>query len=109
MDIHFTARRFKAHGDVRNYALEAVKKLDKYYDGIVRSDIILSFERSTNSVKTAEIIIRLGRTTLSAEEKSEDFVKSLDLAIAKLERQLEKYKTKIRKKDKQTLRDVKGK
>ena len=109
MDIHFTARRFKAHRDVRDYAMEAIKKLDKYYDGIVRSDIILSFERSMNSVKTAEIVLRVDRTTLSAKEKSEDFVKSLDIAVGKLERQLEKYKTKIRKKDKKTLRSVKGK
>jgi len=109
MDVHFTARRFKAHRDIRDYAMDAIKKLDKYYDGIVRSDIILSFERSTNSVKTAEIVLRVDRTTLSARERSEDFIKSMDLALGKLERQLDKYKTKLRKKDKRTLRDVKGK
>ena len=109
MDIHFTARRFKAHREVRDYALDAIKKLDKYYDGIVRSDIILSFERRLNSIKTAEIIIRAGRTVLSATEKSEEFIKSIDLAIGKLERQLDKYKTKIRRKDKKAIRNVKGK
>ena len=109
MDIHFTARRFKAHRDVRDYAMEAIKKLDKYYDGIVRSDIILSFERRTNSVKSAEVILRVDKATLSARERSEDFVKSLDLALGKLERQLEKHKTKTRKKDKKALRNVKGK
>ena len=109
MDIHFTARRFKAHRDVRDYAMATIRKLDKYYDGIVRSDIILSFERSTNSIKCAEVILRVDRATLSAREKSDDFVKSLDLALGKVERQLEKHKAKIRKKDKKTLRDVKGK
>ena len=109
MDIHFTARRFKAHKDVKDHSLTSVKKLDKYYDGIVRVDIILSFERSTKSVKTAEITLHVHGATLLAKEKSEDFHKSIDLAVEKLERQLAKYKTKLRKKDKQALRRAKEK
>ncbi len=107
MDIHFTARKFKAHDTMKEHAVEAVKRLDKYYDGIMRSDIILSFERTTNSLKMAEINLRVQGTLLSAKEKSEDFYKSIDLAIEKLERQLAKHKTKIRTKNKTTLRRVK--
>ena len=109
MDVHFTARKFKAHDNVKDHALGAVKKLDKYYDGIVRSDIILSFERKTNSLKTAEVNLHVHGTMLSAKEKSDDFLKSIDLAIEKLERQLHKYKTKLRSKDKKTLRSLKTK
>ncbi len=109
MHIHFTARKFKAHSTVREHALDSVKRLDKYYDGIVRSDIILSFERPTNSIKTAEINLHVHGTTLSAKEKTEDFHKSIDLAVEKIERQLEKYKMKLTKKNKKTLRRVKEK
>ena len=107
MDTHFTARKFKARPDLKGYALGAVKKLDKYYDGIVRADIILSYERTTQSVKKAEINIHVYGSTLSAKESSEEFLKSIDLAISKLERQLAKYKTKLRVKNKRTLRKVK--
>jgi putative sigma-54 modulation protein len=107
MDLHFTARKFKAHENIKSHALESVKKLDKYYDGIVRGDVILSFERTTNSLKTAEINLHVHGTILSAKEKSEDFLKSIDIAIDKLERQLQKYKTKIRSKDIKTLRNLK--
>ena len=105
MDIHFTARRFKAHKDIRDYALESIQRLDKFYDGIQRSDVILSFERTTNSVKTAEVNIHINGNTLSAKEKSEDFILSLDRAIDKLIKQLDKVKTKtgIRKRKLQKL------
>lgn len=107
MDIHFTARRFKAHQQFRDHALNALKRLDRFYDGIVRSDVILSFERKPNSIKAAEIIIHVNKSVLSAKEKSEDFIKSIDLAIEKVERQLEKYKAKVRRRDKSTLRKLK--
>jgi putative sigma-54 modulation protein len=107
MEIHFTARKFKARDEVKTYASDAVMRLDKYYDGIVRADIILSFERTTQSVKTAEINLHVHGATLSATETSEEFNKSIELALVKLERQLAKYKTKLRMKNKKTLRRVK--
>jgi putative sigma-54 modulation protein len=107
MEIHFTARKFKAHDTIRNHAIESVKKLDKFYDGIVRGDIILSYERPTQSVKKAEINLHVFGTHLTAKEKSDDFFKSIDLTIVKLEHQLEKYKTKLRGKDKKVLRRTK--
>jgi putative sigma-54 modulation protein len=96
MDVHITARRFKAHKEIRDYALESIQRLDKYYDGIIRSDVILSFERRTNSIKTAEINIHIQGNTLSAKEKSEDFILSLDRAVEKIIKQLDKVKTKTR-------------
>ncbi len=107
MDIHFTARKFRARKNVKDHAIEAVKKLDRYYDGIVRGTIVLSFERMAKSVKSAEITLHVYGTVLTGRERSEDFLKSVDLAVDKLERQLEKYKTKLHTKNKKTLRRVK--
>jgi putative sigma-54 modulation protein len=107
MDIHLTARKFRAREEIRKHAMTSVKKLDKFYDGIVRCDVILSFERTTNSLKVAEINLHVHGTVLTACEKSEEYFKSIDLAVEKLERQLAKYKTKLRMRNKKTLRRVK--
>jgi len=107
MDTHFTARKFRARADLKAYAVEEVKKLDKFYDGIVRADVILSFEKKSQSVKKAEINLHVFGSMLTATESSEEFPKSIDLAIGKLERQLAKYKTRLRMKNKKTLRLVK--
>lgn len=108
MDIQVTARHFRARAEVKAHATEAVKKLGRFYDGIISADVILSFERRLNSVKAAEINLHVHRTVLSAREKSDDFVKSIDAAAEKLTVQLEKYKAKLRAKDKVTVRRLKA-
>jgi ribosomal subunit interface protein len=109
MEVHFTARRFRADPDMKERAIESVKKLDKYFDGIRRCDIILSFGRATNSVKTAELNLHVNRTTLVAVESSGDFSKSIDAALEKLGRRLETYKSKLRAKDRKKVRQVRSK
>jgi len=107
MDIHFTARHFKANKELRDYAISSIQKLDRFYDGILRSDIILSYERQRNSVKIVEINLRVHRQVLNVKEKSDDYYKSIDLAIDKLIRQLDKFKSKLHMKDKKLLNRVK--
>jgi putative sigma-54 modulation protein len=109
MDINFTARRFRAHSEIKDYAMEEVKKLEKLYDGIVRGDVILFYERGTNSVKTAEINLHVYGTTLTAHHGSDDYVKSIDGALEKLTIQLKKYKSKLREKDKTRVRYIREK
>ena len=109
MDIQFTARRFRAQSEIKSHAIDAVQKLGKFYDGIVRADIILSYERGTNSVKTAEITLHVYGVVLFAKERSDDFVKSINVATEKLGNQLKKYKSKLRSKDKGVVRSFQEK
>jgi putative sigma-54 modulation protein len=107
MNIHFTARRFRAHPTLKEHALDAVKKLARFYDGIVGADIILSYERGTNSIKTAEVNLHVYSTVLSAKEKSDDYVKSIDAVVGKLSVQLSRYKSKLHAKNKGKVRAMK--
>lgn len=109
MEIHFTARHFRAHPTVKEHAIEAAQKLNRFYDGIRRCDIILSFDRPTNSVKKVEMNLHLNRTMLTALEGSEDFHKSIDLAVDKIERRLRAYKSKTRSKNRKKILRVKAK
>ena len=99
MNVKFTARRFHAHPDIKEHAVETVKKLDRFFDGILSAEVILSYERVTKSVKMAEINLRVHGAVLTARGKSEDFIKSIDASGEKLQMQLAKYKTKRRSKD----------
>jgi putative sigma-54 modulation protein len=108
MHIKFTARRFRARPEVKEHALEMVKKLERYFDSIVGADVILSFEGAEKNIKIAEVNLHVHGSILTAKEKSEDFRKSIDFAVDKLNMQLEKYKTKLRSKDKNGLRELKA-
>lgn len=109
MDIKLTARRFRAHPETKEHAINQVGKLDRFFDGIVSADVILSFEGAEKNIKIAEINLHVHRSVLTAKEKSDDFRKSVDLATEKLNMQLQKYKSKLRSKDKNKVRALKAK
>ena len=93
MHINMTARRFKLSKELKEYAEAEVYRLKKYYEPIIDVDIILGWEKKD---RIAEINIAVYGTTLTAHERSGDMRKSIDRAVDKLERQLKKYKEKIR-------------
>jgi len=109
MNIKFTARHFRPRQSLKDHALQEVRKLSRFYDGIVSATVILSYERATNSVKSAEINLHVYGTVLTAREKSDDYIKSIDAAVSKLSLRLGKYKTRLRGKDKSRVRTIQEK
>lgn len=109
MNVKLTARRFRARPDIKEHATGQVKKIAKFFDGIIGADIILSFEGAEKNIKIAEINLHVQGAVLTAKEKSDDFRKSIDFAVDKLTLRLEKYKSKLRSKDKNKVRSFKAK
>ncbi len=109
MDIHITARHFKAHETLRSYAFDAINKLENHFEGIISAKLILSYEKSLNSVKAAELIVKVQGAVLKSLEKSPEYTKSIDAAVEKIERQLQKHKSKKREKSKTVIRKTKSK
>ena len=92
----FTARHFKAHDSIKEFAKSHVEGLTKYYDGITKAEVILSYEKPVGSIKTAEIIVHAkGNHIFTAKESSDDFKKSFEAAMNKIETQIKKFKDKL--------------
>ncbi|MBI2619917.1 MAG: ribosome-associated translation inhibitor RaiA [Ignavibacteriales bacterium] len=106
MTISVTSRHFKAHQSLVEYAEQAVKRLGHFYDGIIKCDVVLSYENPYKRTKIAEVIVSVYRSRLTAEERSDDFFKSVDGAMGKVLAQLKKYKGRLHHKDRQTVRKV---
>jgi len=95
MRINFTARHYKAPERLRKYAESKVKKLEKFWDSIIDCEIILDYIKEQ---QVAEIRATVHNHTLVAKATNEnDIYKSIDEAVEKIERQLKKFKTKIKK------------
>ncbi len=109
MTTTVTSRHFKAHATLVDYAKAAVEKLDRFYDGIIKCEVKLSFEKSRNSVKIAEIIVTVYKSRLTGVARTEDFQKSVDAAVEKVLVQLKKYKDRLRNKDRIQVRRVRAK
>jgi ribosome hibernation promoting factor len=109
MTVNVTSRHFKAHQTLVEYAERSVESLEHYYDGIIKCDIVLKFEKTRKSTKIAEVVVSVARHKLAAEGQSDDFFKAIDGAVQKVQHQIQKYKERLRMKDRNTVRRVREK
>jgi putative sigma-54 modulation protein len=106
MNFTFTSRHFKAHDTLKEIAQNEVDKINKFYDGIIKCEVILSFEKVTNSIKIAEFIVNSNNHhTFTAKEQSEDFKISIEGAADKIISQIKKYKEKLKSNHNSKLAD----
>lgn len=94
MNINITARKFKARETLKDFCKDEVKSLLKFNDSLISADVILSFQNSHDSIKKAEITLRIPGQTLIAAEESDEFTKAVSASVAKLLRQLKTLKSK---------------
>ncbi len=97
MNFTLTARHFKAHDTLKEFAEAEIDKIARFYDGIIKSEVILSYEKPTNSVKNAEVIVKINNHhTFTSKEQSDDFKVSIERAVDKVAAQIKKYKERLK-------------
>jgi len=96
MNINITSRKFKAKDSLKDLITDEVKSLEKFNDDILDVDVILSYRNIKDSIKMAELSLQLPRKTIVISEESENFEKSVSVAVDKLKRQLKEIKSRKR-------------
>jgi len=93
MQFNITFRNLDATEALKDYARDRVERVNKYVDRPTEAHVVLSLERYLHH---ADIGIHAGRYFLRGREKSPDMYASIDLAMDKIERQLKRYKEKLK-------------
>ena len=93
MQMNITFRQFGTSDALKEYAREKVDRVNKLLDRAGEAHVVLSLERHLHH---ADITIHSGSWVLRGREKSEDMYASIDLAMDKIERQLRRYKDKLK-------------
>jgi putative sigma-54 modulation protein len=93
MQMNITFRHFEPIDSLKNYAQDKVERANKYLDRAGEAHVVLSLERHLHH---ADITITSGPFVLRGREKSEDMYASIDLAMDKIERQLRRYKERLK-------------
>jgi ribosome hibernation promoting factor len=93
MQFNITFRNLDATDALKEYARDKVERVNKYVDRPTEAHVVLSLERYLHH---ADIGIHAGRYFLRGREKSPDMYASIDLAMDKIERQLKRYKEKLK-------------
>jgi putative sigma-54 modulation protein len=96
MQLSTTFRHMDASQAVREYAAEKLDKIRKYFHkDPISAHAVFSVERGFHHVADLNITLPTG-IVINAKETTEDMYSSIDLAAARIERQVRKWKEKIR-------------
>ena len=94
MDITVTFRHIDPTDSLKAYAEEKLAKLDKYLDFPVEAHVVLAVEKFR---RMADVTISVNGTMLKAVEETEDMYSAIDQVMDKIEKQVKRYRDKIRK------------
>ncbi|MFA5479257.1 MAG: ribosome-associated translation inhibitor RaiA [Candidatus Muiribacteriota bacterium] len=109
MQIIISGQNFNLTDSLKQHTEEKLSKLKKYFEQINETDVVFHVEDSKEKEKkhSVEVTIWANGTTLHAEESAQDLYSSVDLVVDKLERQIKKYKEKLKTKDRKKLAEAK--
>lgn len=77
---------------LKDYVEKRLSKLERFIEDVRVAQVTLSVEGESHKV---EVTIPLNGIILRGEEETEDMYSSIDLVVDKLEKQIDKYKTKL--------------
>jgi len=98
MDITVTGRKMTVSDSLREYVEEKISNSVKVFNiSPMVAEVVLRKERNPANPRpsTVEVTIRTKGHIIRTEESEEDMYAAIDVAAAKVERQLRKYKTKV--------------
>lgn len=94
MQVSVTFRNVEPKEILREYVEEKISKLRKYLDFPLEANVVLIVEKHRH---IAEVTLVANRITINAQEETGDMFSAIDLVMDKLERQILKYKEKIKR------------
>lgn len=97
MPVRVQGKHIAVTDALRAYAEQKLAKLPRYFDRVQDAQVVLSVARDSTRgrAQVVEVTVWCDGLVLRAEETSEDMYTSIDRAVEKLERQIEKFRSRI--------------
>ena len=95
MKITVRGKNMEVTPALREYVEKRLNKLEKFSEYLQDGNATLSVTKDRHRI---EVTIPVNGWLLRGEEETEDMYSSVDLVVEKLEKQIEKYKTRLSKK-----------
>ena len=95
MQFSVTFRHMEATEALKNYAKERMERIKKYFPDPIAVHVVMSTERGYNHCVDVTLQLHNG-LTVAGHETTENMYSSIDLVVAKIERQVRRYKDKLR-------------
>ena len=95
MKFQYSEKKVKLPGNVPAYAEKKVMKLARFFDEEAEALVVFSVEKNRNNV---ELTVHGADHWFRASESTSDMFASIDAAVATIERQIRKNKTRLARK-----------
>ena len=92
-EIHVTGRDVLVTDAMKNYAVEKIRKIERLSDRIIDVKVTMDIQKLEHRV---DIVLKVDHVKIKSQASSTDMYNSIDRAVEKIERQLRRYKKKIR-------------
>ena len=92
MQINLTGHHVDITDSMRNYVNEKMEKLERHFDKVSNTHVILSVEKNGHK---AEATVHMRGNDIFAESHEPDMYAAIDSLVDKLDRQVKKHKEKI--------------
>lgn len=97
MNLTVKGKHFDVRNGIREQVEEKVSKLTKYFDHILDAEVEFSHDKGkTGMPLLVQITLHASGRIIRSEVEEKDAIVALDRAVEKLERQLKKYKGRLR-------------
>ena len=99
MEVNVKAVHFVASKQLEDFVEKKITKLNHYFDGIISCEVVLKVEKPEAAMnKNAAIKLTVPGGEPFAEKIADTFEEAIDQCCSALEKQLLKFKEKIRTK-----------
>jgi len=100
MEVKINSVHFSADEKLVDFVNKKVKKLDTFFDGIIKAEVILKVAKPEAAKnKLAELKLSIPATDyLFAKKQADTFEEAIDLAIDAIRKQMDKHKEKLKTK-----------
>jgi len=92
-NVVVTGRHVHITNGMKEHAVEKISRLEKIADRIIDVNVTMDIQKLDQRV---EILMKYGHTIIRSHAVSNDMYVSIDQAVDKLEKQLKRYKNKLR-------------
>ncbi|MEA3464707.1 MAG: ribosome-associated translation inhibitor RaiA [Thermodesulfobacteriota bacterium] len=96
MNVSVTFRHMDTSEPVRDYVEEKLARLSKYIDEPIDTQVALTVEKKIRH-KAVVTLVAKGVTVKASAEVIDDMYAAIDAVVDKLERQLKRYKEKLKR------------
>jgi putative sigma-54 modulation protein len=100
MEVKINSVHFTADQKLVDFVNKKVAKLDTFFDGIIKAEVILKVVKpETANNKVAELKLSTpSMENLFAKKQADSFEEAIDLSIDAVKKQIDKYKEKLKNK-----------